>query len=94
MIQAPEHFPESLAAASDRKILCFYRNPTPSLQVIRSANSSWWCFERVVFPGQRLMFEAIREAKLEVYSRHATPVPSQVIPCEQLRVMASQEKSL
>jgi hypothetical protein len=88
MIQAPEHFPDSLATVSDRKILCFYRNPTPSLQVIRSTRSSRWRFERVVFPGQRLMFEAIGGAELAVYSRQAAPVPSQVIPCKQLRVMA------
>lgn len=88
MIQAPKHFLESPATASDRKILCCYRNPTPSLQIIRSTNPSQWRFERVVFPGQRLMFEAVGQATLEVYSRHATSVPSQVIPCQQLRVMA------
>jgi hypothetical protein len=69
MVQAPDRLLGSLAKASDRKILCYYRNPTSSLQVIRSANPSQWRFERVVFPCQRRMFEAVKEAKLEVYSR-------------------------
>jgi hypothetical protein len=89
MIQAPEHFLKSLAVASDRKILCCYCNPTPSLQVIRSAKSSRWCFERIVFPSQRLMFEAVRDAELEIYScDRGIPTLTKVIPCQQLCVTA------
>ena len=35
---------------------------------LRVANLPESDFERVVFPGQRLMFEAAHEAELEIYS--------------------------
>ncbi|MEO1447426.1 MAG: DUF1830 domain-containing protein, partial [Cyanobacteria bacterium J06635_11] len=39
-------------------ILCCYVNVTSKIQVARVTNIPDWYFERVVFPGQRLMFEA------------------------------------
>lgn len=49
-------------------ILCYYVNPTPQTQIARIANIPNWYFERVVFPGERLLFEAFPEAELEIYS--------------------------
>ena len=50
---------------NDRKnsILCCYVNVTSNIQVARITNIPNWYFERVVFPGQRLMFEALPEAE-------------------------------
>jgi hypothetical protein len=49
-------------------ILCSYKNKTPTLQIIRIANIPDWYFERVVFPGELLLFESFPEAVLEIYS--------------------------
>ncbi|HBY77593.1 MAG TPA: hypothetical protein DEG47_11490, partial [Cyanobacteria bacterium UBA11148] len=39
--------------------------------------------QRVVFPGERLMFEAITESNLEVYLNDTVTA---VIPCSKLQV--------
>jgi len=38
-------------------VLCCYQNHSSQIQVIRIADMPDQYFERVVFPGQRLMFE-------------------------------------
>lgn len=53
-------------------ILCSYKNQTPSVQIIRIINIPNWYFERVVFPGEMLLFEALPEAVLEIYSTEET----------------------
>lgn len=72
-------------------ILCCYVNATSQIQVARITNISNWYFERVVFPGQRLVFEALPEALLEIHSgMMASAILSDTIPCKQLSV--SEEK--
>ncbi|MER3476141.1 MAG: hypothetical protein C4287_05765, partial [Leptolyngbya sp. ERB_1_2] len=46
-------------------------------------------FERVVFPGQRLLFEAPQNADLEIHTAIASITLSDVIPCETLKVRTS-----
>lgn len=60
----------SYSSVSDysEKILCFYANTTSKLQIARIANIPGCRLERVVFPGQRLLFEALPNAELEIYS--------------------------
>ena len=48
-------------------ILCSYKNKTPTTQIIRITNIPNWYLERVVFPGEMLLFEALPEAVLEIY---------------------------
>ncbi len=56
-------------------ILCSYKNKTPTLQIIRITNIPNWYFERVVFPGELLLFEALPEAVLDIYiSEEARPI--------------------
>lgn len=43
-------------------------NATHQIQVVRIGNIPNWYFERVMFPGQRLMFEAAAEAVLEIHT--------------------------
>jgi hypothetical protein len=72
-------------------ILCCYVNATSQIQIARITNVSNWYFERVVFPGQRLVFEALPEALLEIHSgMMASAILSDTIPCQQLSV--SEEK--
>jgi hypothetical protein len=73
---------KSLETDSSVRILCSYTNVTHSLQIIRLKYSPGLHWERVVFPGQHLMFEAAPEAKLEIYFSETTSV---VIRCALLR---------
>jgi len=71
---------------SDR-ILCSYINATHQIQVARISNIPNWYFERVLFPGQRLMFEAPQDAQLEIHTGNiASAILSDTIPCDRLQV--------
>ncbi len=68
-------------------ILCCYVNATSKMQVARVTNIPNWYFERVVFPGQRLIFEAVPKALLEIHSgMMASAIISDTIPCERLAI--------
>ena len=68
-------------------ILCCYVNATSKIQVARITNIKDWYFERVVFPGQRLMFETMPEALLEIHcGMMASAILSDSIPCDRLRL--------
>ena len=72
----PEHF---------GPLLCCYVNATSKIQIGRISNIPNWYFERVVFPGQRLVFEAPPEAALEIHTgMMATAILSDTIPCDRL----------
>lgn len=66
-------------------LLCCYVNATNQIQVVRITNVANWYFERVVFPGQRLVFEALSKAQLEIHTgMMASAILSDTIPCERL----------
>lgn len=68
-------------------ILCCYVNATSQIQIARITNVPNWYFERVVFPGQRLLFEAISYAQLEIHTgMMASAILSDTIPCSSLMV--------
>lgn len=72
--------------------VCCYTNATSQIQIARITNVPNWYFERVVFPGQRLVFEAIPEALLEIHTgMMASSILSDTIPCHRLAV--DQEQS-
>jgi len=67
------------------KVLCCYVNATSKIQVARISNIPNWYFERVVFPGQRLVFEAPRKAQMEIHTgMMASAILSDRIPCDRL----------
>ncbi|NES20436.1 MAG: DUF1830 domain-containing protein [Symploca sp. SIO3E6] len=67
------------------KIICCYVNATSQIQVARITNIPNWYFERVIFPGQRLVFEALPAALLEIHSgMMASAILSDTIPCHRL----------
>ena len=68
-------------------ILYPYINVTSQMQIIRMKNIPSYYWERVIFPGQQLIFEAMTSALLEIYTSDAIAIPTDVIPCEQLRVI-------
>lgn len=69
------------------RILCCYMNATSFIQSVRIANIPDLYFERVVFPGERLLFEALPEARLEI---HTCAIDSAIISdtmlCKRLRI--------
>ncbi|MEG4211816.1 DUF1830 domain-containing protein [Microcoleus sp. S13_B4] len=78
---------DPLPSDTDSKILCCYVNATSQIQIARIANIPNWYFERVVFPGQRLVFEAIRAAALEIHTgMMASAILSDTIPCDRLQI--------
>ncbi|MFM7450638.1 MAG: DUF1830 domain-containing protein [Leptolyngbyaceae cyanobacterium] len=69
------------------KIVCCYVNATSQIQIARITNIANWYFERVVFPGQRLIFETVTEAHLEIHTgMMASSILSDRVPCNQLRI--------
>lgn len=67
------------------KILCCYINATSKIQVARISNIPNWYFERVVFPGQRLVFEAPEKGQMEIHTgMMASAILSDNIPCDRL----------
>lgn len=91
MSQILDHLPE------DRKdsILCCYVNATSRIQVARITNIPNWYFERVVFPGQRLVFEAESQATLEIHSgMMASAILSDTIPCTKLSLHKVEPESV
>jgi hypothetical protein len=74
------------------EICCCYVNSTSQIQVARITNVHNWYFERVVFPGQRLIFEAPSYSYLEIHTgMMASAILSDKIPCQQLIVMGEDE---
>jgi hypothetical protein len=68
-------------------ILCCYVNKTDQLQVGRIVNIPNWHFERVVLPGQRLLFEAQVGGVLEVHViTHSSTSLLSTIPCPDLQI--------
>lgn len=83
------HEPAVVKKARSEFSLCCYQNQKSSIQVVRSSTSAvaQWHLERVVFPGQRLMFYAPDTAKLKVYNgSFAESLLSDTIPCDRLKV--------
>lgn len=68
-------------------ILWTYANATSQIQIAHISNVPRWYFERVVFPGERLLFETVPKAQLEI---HTGVMPSAIladkIPCSRLLV--------
>lgn len=76
---------DSLPPEQSARTLCCYVNATSKIQIGRISNIPNWYFERVVFPGQRLVFEAPLEGHLEIHTgMMATAILSDTIPCERL----------
>jgi hypothetical protein len=76
----------SLPTRFTDRILCCYANFTHKLQVVRIVNISGWHFERVVFSRERILFEALPEAQLEVHTTRMTrPILLEYIACNRLR---------
>lgn len=82
---------DPLPSDGQSQVLCCYVNATSKIQVARITNVPDWYFERVVFPGQRLLFETVPKALLEIHTgMMASAILSDSIPCERLQVDAPE----
>lgn len=73
---------ESLSAAQS---FYHYSNSTNEIQVVRLINARDRPISRVVFPQQRILFEAISEGTIEIYvGKNGKKVLQQVIDCQDL----------
>ncbi|MEM6590379.1 MAG: DUF1830 domain-containing protein [Cyanobacteria bacterium P01_C01_bin.73] len=71
---------------------CYYANTSDRLQVARIADVPDWYFERVIFPGQRLMFDAPRQAHLEIFiDQMDRAILTERIACGDLEVQNGRE---
>ncbi len=81
---------DPLPSNHDDRLTCCYTNRSSQIQIIRVTNIANWYFERVVFPTQRLLFEADPEAVLEIHTgMMASSILSDRLPCRELQVEAS-----
>jgi len=77
--------------SADGVLLCCYVNAASKVQIARITNVENWYFERVVFPGQRLMFNAPPEAQLEIHTgMMASSIMSDSISCSRLTIDESE----
>jgi Domain of unknown function (DUF1830) len=78
---------DPLPSNSTNPVVCCYVNATSQMQIARITNVAGWYFERVIFPGQRLVFEAVPEALLEIHSGiMASAILADTIPCDRLQL--------
>lgn len=78
---------DPLPSEQSGNILCCYVNATSKIQIARISNIPNWYFERVVFPGQRLVFEAPKESCMEIHTgMMASAILSDTIPCDRLAI--------
>lgn len=68
-----------------QKVLCCYTNSTSRIQILRISGMADEFFERAVMPEGTILFEAFKEARLEVHTSELMgAILSDVIPCERL----------
>ncbi len=76
---------DSLPPEHASHLVCCYVNATSKIQIARISNIPNWYYERVVFPGQRLVFQAPPHSLLEIHTgMMASAILSDHIPCERL----------
>jgi 3-hydroxymyristoyl/3-hydroxydecanoyl-(acyl carrier protein) dehydratase len=81
----------SVVSESSELILCFYTNCTSKIQIAKVNSIQKLEFERIVFPGQRLLFKALPDAQLEIHTNRKESLTEnstlgEVISCVHLRV--------
>ena len=72
---------------AQKPAICCYVNTSTHVEIARITNIPHWSFERVVFPGQRIFFEAPPMARLEIHTGIAiSSILSETIDCQELQL--------
>ena len=75
------------------KMLCYYTNSSLTMQLVRVSHSGNLNLEKIVFARQRILFEAMSEGQLEIYTGQAgSPKCLKIIPCNSLQVNQVPQK--
>lgn len=75
------------------KVLCHYFNSTYKIQLIRLWNGRSYSLERIIFPQQRILFEAKPEETLKVHvKRDGKQLLETIFICHSLQVKQSQHQ--
>lgn len=75
------------------KVLCHYFNSTYKIQLIRLWNGRSYSLERIIFPQQRILFEAKPEETLKVHvKRNGKQLLKTIFICHSLQVKQSQHQ--
>ncbi|HEY9660014.1 MAG TPA: DUF1830 domain-containing protein [Allocoleopsis sp.] len=73
--------------------LFYYRNASSRIQIIRIAQTTPPRFEKIVFPGEQLLFAAAPTAFLEICTGMTAELTLvHQIPCSQLRVIETGDQ--
>ncbi|MEL6927210.1 MAG: DUF1830 domain-containing protein [Cyanobacteria bacterium J06600_6] len=73
------------------KILCYYFNSTNKMQLVRLWNGRNYGLEKIMFPQQRILFEAKPEGILEVHAKQeGKQLLESIYNCNKLRVKAER----
>lgn len=68
----------------DSLSLCCYRNITDQIQILRLKHLEASPWEKIIFPGERIMFTAQPQVKLEIQTSEEGKI---LISCQQLLVI-------
>ncbi|HEY9833598.1 MAG TPA: DUF1830 domain-containing protein [Stenomitos sp.] len=78
---------ENKTYSEGHPILCFYKNTTNKIQIAKISNFQNCHFEQVVFPAEKILFEAFPDAELEIYTGSMiSAVLIEKIRCSRLQV--------
>ncbi|MBE9044270.1 DUF1830 domain-containing protein [Pleurocapsales cyanobacterium LEGE 10410] len=78
---------QQISTHQAQSILHAYQNKTKYLQIVKIENVVDFYWEKVVFPYQTVLFYAVKQAKLKIYSsNNATAALTDTIPCSKLKV--------
>lgn len=81
----------SMLATQVSTTLCYYFNSTQKMQLIRLWNGRKYGLEKIIFPSQRILFEARPENILEVHTKQeGEQLLESVFTCNQLKVKQLQ----
>ena len=81
----------STLAQPASKILCYYFNSTNRIELIRLWDGRNYSLEQIIFPWERILFEAKPENILEVHTpQEGEQLLESVLTCNTLKVKQSQ----
>lgn len=85
MIEGSKKRPK-LTTDIEEKILCAYQNLSNSWQIIKITDVPNYYWEKVVLPGQEIVFQGISQANLNIFSAdYITSILIDTIPCHKLK---------
>lgn len=81
---------------SQKQYLCCYTNTTKRIQVGKIySTTSGWEKERVIFPSEKLLFEAAESSELAIYTELAgETILLDTIACSRLQTQTVSSKTL